>query len=266
MSRYLCLGLALCALPFLLIGCMPVEFSPDGSQIVFYWNVEGQTNGLFTMNTDGTGFQALPGGDGAVLARWSSDGRYILFADLSNTLNLYDTQTRQAPKVSTHTSLTFAWRKDSQRFAAIGNAEAGGLEVLWYSVPQGQVIARKAFPASLGLNGFAQMLYLPNREAVAVIGSESAGQSHVYVVGTQAIEKLPSSADALGMGLSADRRQLLWASKSPDLRRNLLSLHSYDLTTHEITRLPFPAQVASLNPDPRHQPEEIESVTFSPEG
>jgi Tol biopolymer transport system component len=61
----------------------PMDFSPDGSQIVFLRSepVEGAFFGsLFVVNVDGTGLHRItPPGSHTQSARWSPDGKWIVF-------------------------------------------------------------------------------------------------------------------------------------------------------------------------------------------
>ncbi len=267
MSRHHTLAfLTLCALSLLLAACGPVEFSADGKQIVFCWNVEGKTSGLYTMNTDGTGFQALPGGAGGLLARWSPDGKYILFGDTSQNLKLYDVQAQEARQVAPDGGLAFTWHADSRQFAALCAPDQGPVEIRRFSVPEGSVTSRIPLPSDIGRTSLAEMTWLRNSDEIAFIGTDANSRSRIYLAGDSGVNRLEHSADVLGMGRTPSETQLIWACKSSDLKTHLLTLYTYDPVSHTVTRVPFPAHLAPINSDPQRLPEEIEYVTFSPDG
>jgi Tol biopolymer transport system component len=70
---------------------LPQDFSPDGSQIVFLRSepVEGALYGsLYIVNVDGTGLHRItPPGSHTQTARWSPDGKWIVFGSTGSEPN-----------------------------------------------------------------------------------------------------------------------------------------------------------------------------------
>src|SRR5436305_12651698 len=91
-------ALSAATIPVLLLaGCAGLDWSPDGRQIAFTWSFGPKQVGLALINADGSGFQALPGGQDAIFPSWSPDGRKILFVrhrDDEDVLFLYDVRLR----------------------------------------------------------------------------------------------------------------------------------------------------------------------------
>ena len=251
---------------FLLAACAPVEFSPDGQRLLFCWSGDGRWTSLFTMNTDGSQLKALPGAEEGWLGRWSPDSKTILFGDAQQRLKAYDTQTNKVVQAWPDASLAFAWKEDSQQFAALYVPANGIPELRRQRWPEGTVMARTPLPPRVSTVSFSQMTWLRGRDEVAFLGIDANSHSHVYLVSEAGLREPLHSTDALGLGQSADGKYLLWACPGANLTQNLLTLYQYEATTGRVTRLPFPAHLASINADASHVPQTIESVTFSPDG
>src|ERR1043165_3359878 len=88
--------LAAVALP----GCIGLEFSPDGKQIVAI-----TAKGLAVMNVDGSGLQVLPEGVSGWMPSWSPDGKNILFVkheEQEGDLLLYNTATHKVRNIGSN--------------------------------------------------------------------------------------------------------------------------------------------------------------------
>jgi Tol biopolymer transport system component len=269
MDRHIWLAAA-ALLALALPGCF-LDWSPDGKQLVVVWGKGDNKGGLALVNVDGTGLQFIPGGDKGVFPSWSPDGRYILFAtDFSVSENkvethLYDTRLRTARRLAGELGPPYVWREDGRRFACFRNLEGGGMEAVWYNLPEGGITFHVKLPVSSIQSMNQQMVWLPGTDDIAFIGGNEKG-SDVYTVEAGEVKKITTTGDVIGLGLSGDRKKLVWARKSPNLKYILMSVYAFDLKTRSSVRLPFPDRVPALNPDPRHAPRSVDYVTFSPDG
>src|ERR1051326_8543022 len=94
LRRRLCLIAAAFTLSCL-AGCVPLDFSPDGRQLVVDWK-----DGLAIVNTDGTGYQLIPNGRDGGKPLWSPDGKNILFkVEGKGDLFVYRVAERRSIKV-----------------------------------------------------------------------------------------------------------------------------------------------------------------------
>ena len=267
MSRkYLPAFLALGALVFLLAACTPVEFSPDGKRIVFTWSVDGKSGSLFTMNVDGTQLQSLPGGTGGLQARWSPDGKAILFGDVEQNLKAYNAETASAKTIALKTTLAFAWKEDSRQFAAVAMATNGTQELRRYLWPEGTIQSRMPLPPGVSASSFSQMAWLRGREEVAFLGTDASQHANAYVVSDAGVRKPLESSGAVGIGQTTDGKNLIWACPGSDPRNSLLKLYQYTAATGRVARLPYPARLAPINMDASRAPTTVESVIFAPHG
>lgn len=241
-------------------GCIGLDFSPDGKQIV-----ATTVKGLAVLNTDGSGIQLLPEGDKAWMPSWSPDGRHILYIKHENQdgdLMLYDTVTRKVRKIGSDYEPCYGWREDGKRFAAI-HKTSKGQEAVWYDliengvnlkVPLGEVSAE-------GLN----IIWLPNTDNIAFIAGHK-DQGDVYTIEAGELKRITNTSDVIGLNLFANRKKLIWARRSPNTKYILCTLYAYDLDQRSVARLPFPERVNGLNAPPKAPPSKVNYVTVSPTG
>ncbi|MCC6730638.1 MAG: PD40 domain-containing protein [Chthonomonadales bacterium] len=249
-----------------LAGCVTVDFSPDGTKLALTWGVgEGRAT-LGTIDLKGGEFRALAGGEDGVFPLWSPDGRYLLFQtrqDGRERLRLHDVGAGSTRTIGPDLQPPYAWREDGRRFAGVHRLEDGTLEVVWYNLPEAGVTLRAPVP----FKGPAElrMVWLPGTDDLAVVG-DTDGRRDIYLVEAGQAHQLTTSGDVVGLALSRDGKRLVWARKSRNPRYILLSLYAFDLASRSVTKLPFPDRVRAVNPDPRHAPESVEYVAFSPDG
>lgn len=108
------------------------SFSPDGKRITFYGHegMEGG-NGLWIMNTDGTGREVKRNDADVRYPRWSPDNKYIAFWNPPYIVNVYqlvDSSVRSAVD-GEHP----AWSPDGRRLV-VKSCASGGLECGLYTV------------------------------------------------------------------------------------------------------------------------------------
>src|SRR5262245_4615517 len=97
-----------------LAGCVGLDFSPDGKQIV-----ATTVKGLGILNSDGTSLQLLPEGERAWMPSWSPDGKHILYIKHEaedGDLMLYNVSTRKVRKIGSNFEPCYGWREDGKRF------------------------------------------------------------------------------------------------------------------------------------------------------
>jgi Tol biopolymer transport system component len=255
------LGAAASLLGVLLLpGCVGLDFSPDGKQII-----ASTAKGLAIMNVDGTGLQLVAEGEKSWSPSWSPDGKHILFVkaqDEEGDLFLYDTQTRKSRKLGAEYEPTVGWREDGKKFADIHKTKDGH-EAVFYDLTEGGINLK----VSLGdvSPGSMNVIWLPNTDNIAFIG-ETNEIRNVYTIESGELKKITSTGDIIGLSLSADGKKLLWARKSANAKFIICTLYAYDLDKRSVSRLPFPERIIGLNSDMKRAPTSVEYVSFSPSG
>jgi len=260
-----CLALAAMLLTTTTPARADLDLSPDGRQLVFRWTTEG-AHGLALINTDGTGFRALPDSASGRMPQWSPDGNYIVFeSDLTagSRTQLYDVTSQKTRTVAGDVVGPYAWREDSQWFIGYIAPEEGPSALVSYSLSENGITQR--IPLPFDGRSVRKTIWLPQTNDAALLVSTPRGQN-VYLVEAAEVKKITTSDDVLSLELTEGGKTLLWARRSPNLKYILLSLYAYDLTSRSVKRLPFPQRVPALNPDPRHAPESVDHVALSPDG
>lgn len=247
---------ALCLL--VLPGCL-LDFSPDEKQIVFH-----TPRGLAFANTDGTGFQLVPGGERGVVPSWSPDGRSLVFAAADeggkrSELMLYAPTTQRTRGLGGNFTAPIAWREDGRRFACLHTLDDRNSEVVFYNLSDNGITNRVSLPQGPPPQ---KLIWLPSTDDLAFL----SGNGDVYLIEAGEIHKVTTTGDVIGLALSANGKNLVWARRSLNLKYILFSIYSFDLTSRSVRRLPFPDRVMALNPDPRTAPSNVYYVDFSPDG
>lgn len=267
MSRKFTLAsLALGALVFLLSACTPVEFSPDGKRIVFNWSVDGKSTGLYSMNTDGTQLEALPGGADGLMARWSPDGKTILFSDSHQNLKASDTGSFKLTPVGTNSTLAFAWKEDSRELAGLFSVAPGSMELRRYTWPSANLISTMPLPPGVTATANAHMTWLRGREELAFVGINREHRSQVYVVSDAGVQYPALGTGVIGLGQSVDGRKLIWAIPGPKIGERLLTFSEFDAASGVVRPVLYPAIVEPINSNPFRLPARVRTVEFAPDG
>lgn len=260
LQRLVRLCLALTALT-MLAGCVGLDFSPDGRRLAVTWK-----DGLALVNTDGSGYELVPNGKNGTFPCWSPDGGSILFLaaqENDSDLLLYDVRSKQTRRIGSDYELPVAWRDDSRGFAAFHKRDESASEIVWFDLSRNEVTSRLSLPE--GLSGSIQMFWLKGGNDLVFLGGQD-DKGDVYAVESGGIRRITTSGDVIGVGISRDRKRLIWARKGSNPQFGLLSLYEYDLRRQSSIRLPFPERLALVNPDQSHAPESVDYVTFSPDG
>lgn len=94
------------------------SWAPDGSKILFTRWIGGPVNsqGVFTMNPDGSGVTQLTDVPGDLSPAWSPDGRRIAFRRFSQGIYVMDADGSHVSKVTSAHS-DFLWSPDSRKIA-----------------------------------------------------------------------------------------------------------------------------------------------------
>lgn len=267
MFRHLMCGLAFLALAGGAANAGSVEFSPDGKQIVFARQAPG--GGLHISNADGSGVTPVPGGEGAVCARWSPNGQYLLFVDAQGRLLLMNAATHRLRTVADKASAPLAWREDTGRFAAIctltSKTGVQTVELCEFEMPTGDLSLHSPLPATPVSTANADFIWLPNTDDIAFL-VENGGGRDVYLMQAGQFNRLSSSSDILGLGWLAQQQKLIWARRSPNLRHVLMQVYVFDVDKRSVVKLNFPERVALINPDGKRAPKETVGLVFSPNG
>ncbi len=248
--------LAVVALP----GCIGLDFSPDGKQIV-----ATTTRGLAMMNADGSGLQLLPDGEKAGIPSWSPDGKHIIFVkheEQEGDLMLYDTGTHKFRKIGSGYEPCYGWREDGKRFVAI-HKTGKGQEAVWYDLTE-DGINMKVSLGDVTAEGLG-IVWLPNTDSIALMAGHKDA-ANVYTVESGELKKITNTNDVMGLNLFANGKKLIWARKSPNTKYILCTYYAYDLDKRNVARLPFPERVAGLNAPPKVPPTQVNYVAASPAG
>ncbi|MGC8783001.1 MAG: TolB family protein [Armatimonadota bacterium] len=226
----------------LLSGCgVNVEFSPDGKKLV----VSGGEKGLVLMNADGSGRQLLPNTKEAAFARWSPDGQYILYEQPDwmgnrSKVFLYDLRTRSARAFTGYLSAPYTFSDDSRQVVAWDKGKAC---LVWLDVPSGERLLEVPCPAT---PTDVRLHWLPDRYGVAFMGQSEKEGIDVYTVEAGKVYRISTTGDVIGLGLSPDGKQLLWARQAGHDANATVTTFAYDLDARTVQKLPLQVLVRDL--------------------
>lgn len=201
----------------------------------------------------------VPASDGAHDPAWSPDGNYLAFAAGSGAGahgGIFNLKTGRTAALPLGFGSPYAWREDSLRIAGINTLEDGSVEVAQYHVTERGMTLTTALP---GVRSVARAFWVAQTDDVVV----QTGTGDVYLVESGQVTSISQSHDVIGLGITPDGSTLVWARRSANPRYILCSLYQFNMKTRSVVRLPFPARVAGVNPDPRTGPTRVDCVWFS---
>lgn len=247
----------------LLSGCgAHVDFSPDGKQLV----ISGGSGGLLLMNTDGSGRKLLPNTENAAYAIWSPDGRYILY-EVPNWVNrtrsrvfLYDLQTASARPLRGYLRAPYTFSHDGRQVVAWDERKEC---LVWVDVPSGERLLEVPCPVT---PQEPRLYWLPDRQGVVFTAQEEDGRIDVYTVEAGKVYRLSTTGDVVGVGVSPDGKQVLWARQAGLDASAVVTTFAYDLDARTVQKLPLQVDVRDLIR--RKPPKGFQTsvrVTFSPD-
>lgn len=238
----------------------------------------GGGGSLYKVNVDGSGSSRIVGTDSGVSPSLSPDGRYILYdmpvtgnSLVSSKLMLLDSVTGKAIAIGQNVTVPFAWRDDSSRFAGMQQGLTQ-FSAWFYLLSAKGVTLKVKFPPAVTI--FDRAIWLPHTDNIAYLAgvqppvNSAPGtppMTDVYTVEYGVVNKISTSGDVLGLGMTPDGKNLLWARRGKNLRYILLTLYEFNLDKRTIQRLPFEEEVSGIN-SPRRAPNSIGAVSFSPDG
>lgn len=238
----------------------------------------GNGGSLYKVNVDGSGSAEIAGTESGVNPSISPNGRYILYDIpvtgnnlVTSRLMLLDSVTGKAIAIGQNVESPFAWREDSSRFAGIQQG-INQLIAWFYLISVKGVTLKVKIPANV--NTFTRSIWLPHTDNIALLGgvqppaNSAAGAppaTDVYTVEYGVVNRISSSGDVLGLGLTPDGKNLIWARRGKNLRYILLTLYQFNLDKRTVRRLPFVEEVTGIN-SPRRAPSSIGEVAISPDG
>ena len=238
----------------------------------------GAGGSLYKVNVDGSGSSRIVGTDAGVTPSISPNGRYILCdipvngnSLVSSKLILLDSVTGKAVNIGQNVTAPFAWRDDSSRFAGMQQGLTQ-FSAWFYLLSAKGVTLKVKFPPAVTI--FDRAIWLPHTDNIAYLAgvqppvNSAPGtppMTDVYTVEYGVVNKISSSGDVLGLGLTPDGKNLLWARRGKNLRYILLTLYEFNLDKRTVQRLPFEEEVSGIN-SPRRAPNSIGAVSFSPDG
>lgn len=274
--RFLC---ACCVLgsSLLLAGCgSPVEFSPDGKHIVF---AAGGTAGkrdtaaLYIADVEGGRPRLLPGSKHGSNPRYSPDGNSLVFGGDNNTLLLHNVQTGRTRRLAEEVMPPFLWSADStQLIVASSDTTPANAALRYLRLPDAEVTLHVPLGNVSILPTNEQSFWLPGTDDIVFLGGVSGerngprDRTDVYSVESGVLRPITTTGDVIGVGLAEGGSRIVWARKSATPKTHLLTLQSLDLKTGDVTRLPFPEQIAALNGPMQRKPQNVAGILFAPNG
>lgn len=226
----------------LLSGCgSNVAFSPDGKKIL----VSGESDALVLMNADGSNRQRLPNTKNAAFAIWSPDGRHILYTRLDWNGNaigvcLYDLQDKASRDLPGMLSTPYTFSHDGRQVVAWDKEKAC---LVWLDTFSAERLLE--VPCPVKPRGI-RLFWLPDRYGVAFSGEEEGRGVDVYTVEAGKVYRISTTGDVVGLSMTPDGKQLLWARQPGTGVNTVVSTFVYDLDARSVQKLPLQVRVRDL--------------------
>lgn len=255
-----------------------LDWSPDARQVVLGGSAlrladsGGAANGASAasllpdnLTPPPSGVIALPGAGPGAFPDWSPDGRTIATLADGHRLTLYDLA-RQRSRVAEEAAVTpVSWSPDSKSFAVVRAEETGALQVKLLYRNGGTALTVDLPFRALPVARMRPLAWIPRTDNVVLAGG-AGDKIDLYLIDQGQVERLTSSSDILGFVVSPDGRRVLWARRSRNTRYIVFSLYEMTLQTRTVRKLNYPMVLPAVNPNPRHAPDSIDTVVFSPDG
>lgn len=243
-------------------------FSPDGTQILFpRYDAQGVAVQVIA-SVNGANPIEIPDSSGALAAKWSPNGKYVVFGNAQREARLYTVKTGKTRLIARNVEPPFAWREDSASFAGIQvvSDKKTGLESRRLCRFDRDGYPMGAVPlGNVQLAPFAPLYWVPSTDELMFMTNEQ-GSVNAYLTDSKDFRKVSSSNDLIGMGRVGNTQHVIWARRGPNLRYILMTLYQFNAALSSVTRLNFPERIPAMNPDPHHAPDSLFNVRFSPDG
>jgi hypothetical protein len=253
----------------LFVGTLPgvgadIDFSTDGKRVAFTWPAPDGKPSLVVGDMNGGPTQALPGTQAASGAKWSPNGKRLLYHDeAAHQTLVWDADTGRSVRLPVELLPPYAWREDSLRVAGTTRSRTGAFELVFVALGELGVAHRTAVPAEAA--SLAAIVWLGQTDEVAFLGQKN-GLADIYITDGGIPMRITTTSDVIGLGLTPNRRNLLFARPSRNPGYILCTLFRYNVAKRSVEKLPFPDRVAAVNPSPNSAPAKVEAVWFSPNG
>jgi Tol biopolymer transport system component len=200
------------------------SLSPDGSQVVYYWNREDDP-GLYIKPVDGPARRLGTGGAGSLRGcghpKWSPVGNLIAFlatgdADTRNVWVISPAGERLRLLTSA-SGIDLAWTPDGQSLAFV-DRNSPGEPFSIFSIPLRGGQRRRLTTPPLGSFGDTHCAFSPDGRRLAVVRYSSQHQSDLFVVRvdepeSDRVERLTTGAAGMtGIDWSPDGRAIVFGS------------------------------------------------------
>lgn len=229
-----------------------VGLSPDGKRYATAWPA-GQSAVLAIGSTRAKDLRMVS--DAKVSGRpvWSPDGAWIA-VPTEEGVRLWDVKSARFRRhLGENTRGPVAWRPEGDQLAYF-DLRNERLSVCVLNVDDRE----EASITELGDGQPVQIVWASRTNAVAVLKARD-----IWLVERGEAERITTTSDVVGMGVSATGRTIYWAREGKNMGYILMSLYGFDLESRSVRKLAFPERLDAMNPRPRVGPKALR-VIFSP--